>query len=173
MQSQQFDLDVRTILYYIGIASETIGSRWLLRKIKEEEKRQTRDKLSVTNRKHSYLYRAQRHPLVGWAMEAERWRKACLATEQLGLNEAILRLAILGRALEQARNQRGFSRLRNRLKQLAEFTAAAFEAEVAYSYIAKGWAVEFVEEGSGNLLTSRLRRRMEQYSGSSANAETY
>jgi hypothetical protein len=148
MQPQRFDLDVKTILYYIRMASETIGSKWLLRKIKEEETRQARDKRSVINRKHSYLYRAQPHPLVRWAMEAERWRKACLATERLELNEAILRFAILGRALEQARDQRGFSRLRNRLKQLDEFAAAAFEAEVAYSYIAKRWAVEFVEEGS-------------------------
>lgn len=147
MQPQHFDLDVRTILHYTEIASETIGSKWLLRKIKEEEKRQARDKLSVTNRKHSYLHRAQPHPLVGWAMEAQRWGKACLATGRLELNEAVLRFAIVGRALEKARRQRGFSRLRKRLKQSSEFAAAAFEAEVAHSYIAKGWAVEFVEEG--------------------------
>jgi hypothetical protein len=147
MQPSTFDLDVKSILDYIRIASETIGATWLQRKLKEHKKRQSQDKLSATKRKYTFLYRPRPHPLIEWSIETENWRKACLTTGRLDLNEAVLKFAVLGKSLERARNQKGFSRLKNRLKQLAEFDAAAFEAEVASSYIAKGWAVEFVEEG--------------------------
>lgn len=147
MQPEPLDLTVPTILDYIKIASESIGSKWLGRKIKEEKKREAQDKLSVAKRKHSYLYRPQPHPLVQWAIQTQHWRKKCLQTGRLELDEAILKFATLGRVLGRSRHQKGFPRLINRLKQVAEFDAAAFEAEVAAGYLAKGWTVEFVEEG--------------------------
>jgi len=148
MESLAIDLDVKTILRYVSIASETIGIKWLSRKTKEEKRRQKQGKLSVKKRKHSYLYRASPHPLVQWTIEEERWRKACLKSRKMELREAVLKFAILGKALEQARICKGFDRLRNRLKIKKGFYAAAFEAEVAASYIARGWNVEFVEESN-------------------------
>lgn len=71
------------------------------------------------------------------------------------LREAVLKFAILGKALEQARICKGFDRLRNRLKVKKEFYAAAFEAEVAASYMARDWDVEFIEEG--NEMSSDLK----------------
>ena len=147
MQSSPVDLDVNSILHYIRVASETIGPKWLQRKINEEQTRRNAAKLSATKRNFAYLYRIPPHPLVAWAIEAENWRDECLRTGRLELNESILRFAILGQSLERAKAQKGFSRLSNRLKQAKEFDAAAFEVEVASSYIAKGWSVEFVEEG--------------------------
>lgn len=148
MQSNSIELDVTSLMRYISIASETIGTDWFLRKIKEEKQKRDQDKLHVDRRKHSYLFRPPPHPLVQWAIETEQWRKACLKSGKMELNESILKYAILGKALEQARRCKGFGRLISRLKQDSEFDSAAFEAEVAKSYIARGWNVEFIEEGS-------------------------
>lgn len=145
---EEIGLDVNTILHHIRTVSDTIGPKWLWKKLKEEEKRQKRDKLNLKSRKHSYLYRPKPHPLVEWGWEVESWRKACLKSGKMELREAVLKFAILGKALEQAVVCKGFDRLRKRLKIKKEFYAAAFEAEVAASYKARDWDVEFVEEGN-------------------------
>ncbi len=146
MEPTGLDLDVDRILHYIRMASETIGIKWLFTKIKEEEKRRNKDKVNVKSCKHSYLYRSKPHPLVEWAMDVERWRKACLETGKLELKESILKFAVLGKALEKAGKRKGFHKLISRLKQKSEFYAAAFEAEVAASYVERDWEVEFIEE---------------------------
>lgn len=148
VKSTATDLDVIKILHYVSIAYETIGIQWLSRKVKEEKRKQKKDKLGLKTRKHSYLYRASPHPLVQWTVETERWRKACIKSGKMELREVVLKFAILGKSLEQAKKCNGFDRLRNRLKDKKEFYAAAFEAEVAASYIARNWDVEFIEEGN-------------------------
>lgn len=148
MESNAIDLDVKTIIRYVSIAYETIGIKWLSRKLKEEKRRQKQDKLGLEKRKHTYLYRASPHPLVQWSIEAERWREACIKSRKMELKEVVLKLAILGKSLEQARTCKGFDRLKNRLKIKKQFYAAAFEAEIAASYTARNWDVEFVEEGN-------------------------
>jgi len=148
MISNAIELDVKSILRYVSIASETIDIKWLSRKLKEEKRRQKQGKLGLKKRKHTYLYRASPHPLVQWSIEAESWRKACIKSRKMELREAVLKFAILGKSLEQARTCKGFDRLRNRLKIKKEFFAATFEAEVAASYTARNWDVEFVEEGN-------------------------
>lgn len=147
MHPTGIDLDIKSILHYISIASETIGADWLMRKIKEEEQRRDKDKLNIDNRKHSYLFRPQSHPLVLWAIETEQWRKSCLDSGKMELNEAVLKFAILGKALKKAKACNGFEKLISRLKLDSGFDSAAFEVEVAESYMARGWIVEFIEEG--------------------------
>jgi hypothetical protein len=60
---------------------------------------------------------------------------------------SVLTFACLGKALEKARKQKGFHKLTNRLKQVSDFYAAAFEVEVAASYVERDWEIEFIEEG--------------------------
>jgi hypothetical protein len=64
------------------------------------------------------------------------------------VNESILKYSILGKALERVLGLNGFEKLEPRLKLKAEFYSAAFEAEIASSYVLRGWEVEFVEEGN-------------------------
>jgi len=104
MDTKGIELDVKSILRYVSAASETIGSKWLVRKIKEEKRRQQKGKLGLKKRKHSYLYRVSPHPLVPWAIEAERWRKACIKSGRMELKENILKFAILGKSLEKAKS---------------------------------------------------------------------
>lgn len=111
-------------------------------------KKNIKRKNPVDNRKHSYLYEAKPHPLIEWIMDIERWKISCLETNRFVLNESVLKCSILGKALSKARHQKGFEKLKSRLKMKSEFPSAAFEAEVAASYVEKGWKVEFVEEGN-------------------------
>jgi hypothetical protein len=134
MEIKSTDLTIREILHYIRIAQDTVGSKWIHRKIKEESNKRAQDRRSVESRKHSYLYRKKPHSLIDWAIEADQWRQRCLQTGRMELNQAILKFAILGRALERARAQKGFSRLIHRLKQPDQFDAAGFEVEVASNY---------------------------------------
>lgn len=147
VDNSPLDLDVNSIISHIGEVASIVGSKWILKKMKEEEKRRKQGTKNVRNRKHSYLYKTKPHPLVEWALESERWRKACLQSNRLELTESILKLSILGKALANARHQKGFDKLVGRLRQKAQFHSAAFEVEVASSYVERGWSVEFVEEG--------------------------
>jgi len=147
MKTSAAELDIVTILRNIFVVNKTIGEKWLFRKMKEEKRRQKQDRSRVKNRKHSYLYRASAHPLIQWSIEAERWREACIKSRKMELREGVLKLSILGQSLERAKKCKGFKRLLKRLKMKKEFYAAAFEAEVAASYVANNWDVEFVEEG--------------------------
>jgi len=148
MADSAIELDVNSIFSHISEVTTTVGKKWLIKKIKEEENKQKQGKKTLKKRKHSYLYRTKPHPLVEWAIEVERWRKACLKSKRFELNESILKYSILGKALSRACHQKGFDKLKSRLKLKSEFYSAAFEVEVASSYIERGWRVEFVEEGN-------------------------
>lgn len=144
VEHYRLDLDVLSILRLISVVVETVGQEWLMRKIREVQRRPKPKKL----RKFSYLYGLRTHPLVEWSIQSEKWRKECLRTKRLVLSEAVLKMASLGRSLELAKSQKNFSRLLRRLKSVKQFDAAAFEVEVAASYVSRGWAVEFIEEGT-------------------------
>lgn len=152
---QQTDLDLASILNFIPVVADVVGPEWLLRKIREAESQRSRPK---NLRKYSYLYEPSLHPLVEWSMECERWRKACLKTGRLELSESVIKMASLGRALALAKPQSNFQRLVRRLKDKDQFEAAAFEVEVAASYVARGWSVEFVEEGKERTPDLRVAR---------------
>lgn len=148
MKNSPIDLDINSLFSHIKEVMLTVGEKWLLKKInKEEDKNRSRQK-NINNRKHTYLYEVQPHDLIQWTMDIERWRKSCLETKRFELNESVLKYAILGKALSRAKHQKGFEKLISRLKLKSEFYSAAFEAEVASSYIQIGWEVEFVEEGN-------------------------
>ena len=159
MENFAIELDVNSIFFNIKEVAITVGQKWLIKKIKEEERKQQKAKKAVKNRKHSYLYRTEPHPLVGWSIEVERWRQACLKSKRLELNESILNYSILGKALGRVRHQKGFNKLKSRLKLKSEFFSAAFEAEVASSYMSRGWRVEFVKEGSNRSPDLRVIRQ--------------
>lgn len=146
MQPDVVGLEIKAIFRYISIACDTIGVKWLSRKVEEEKRRRKEDKRGFINRKHSDFYRISPHPLVQWEIETQHWREACLKSGKMELSQAVLKFALLGKALEQTRHCRGFDRIKSRLKIGKEFYATAFEAEVAASYIARNWDAEFVEE---------------------------
>ena len=141
------NLDINSIFQNIREVTLVVGESWLLKKIKEEEEKNKKRKKSVSNRKHSYLYEASPHPLIQWAMDVEKWRESCLKSGRFEINESIFKYSILGKSLSKARHKKGFDKLKSRLKMKSEFYSAAFEAEVAASYIERGWCVEFIEEG--------------------------
>ena len=91
MENSVKELDVNSIFSHISEVATTVGKKWLIKKIKEEENKQKQGKKTLKNRKHSYLYRTKPHPLVEWAIEVERWRKACLESKRFELNESILK----------------------------------------------------------------------------------
>ena len=159
MENLPIELDVNSIFLNINEVATTVGQKWLIKKTREEERKQQESKKAVKSRKHSYLYRTEPHPLVGWAIEVERWRQACLKSKRLELNESILKYSILGKALGRVRHQKGFDKLKSRLKLKSEFYSAAFEAEVASSYMSRNWSVEFVEEGNNRSPDLRVIRQ--------------
>lgn len=148
MENSAIELDINSIFSNIREVTHTVGEKWLLKKVKEEEDKNKSRQKNINNRKHSYLYEVEPHQLIQWTMDIERWRKSCLETKRFELNESVLKYAILGKALSRAKHQKGFEKLKSRLKMKSEFYSAAFEAEVASSYIQRGWKVEFVEEGN-------------------------
>jgi len=151
----KIDLELDSILRNIQVVVDTIGSKWISRKVGEAKKIQELNKSRLNTRKHSYLYKKPPHPVVQLVLEADKWREDCLKSHRLELRESVVKLATLGMALDKARIQTNFDRLVNRLKNENEFQSAAFEVEVAASYVERGWLVDFVEEG--NEKTSDLK----------------
>lgn len=167
------ELDVESILSNIHEVAITVGEEWLTKNVKKEKEKQQQDKKNINNRKHSYLYTAKPHPLVEWTIEVEHWRHACIRTSRFELNESILKYSILGKALERVRGLKGFEKLEPRLKMKAEFYSAAFEAEVASSYVSRGWEVEFVEEGNNRSPDLKVTREDGSVFLQSVSAEMY
>jgi len=147
MNDQMNDLNVKTIITLIDEVSIVLGEKWLKKKVNQEQIRNEGGSKNINNRKFSFLFRAKPHPLIEWAIEVERWRKACLESNRLVLNKAVLKYAILGKALASTKQLKGFDKLLPRLKQKKGFHSTAFEVEVASSYVAKKWDVEFIPEG--------------------------
>lgn len=140
------NLDAPSILHFISTVVDVLGPRWVNRKLQEASAKKPRRKESL--KKYSYLYGPPRHTLIDWLLHVDRWRAECLRTRRLALSQPIAKLATLGRALELVRSQKHFNKLVGRLKRQDQFDAAAFEAEVAASYVSRGWEVEFIEEGN-------------------------
>lgn len=151
-------LNVDDVMRNVRVISEVIGGNWVMKKIKEEKKVIERFSIASKNRKHAYLYKPEPHPLIAWALEFEKWQAACLESKRFELNEAVLRLAVLGQNLDKSRYQSGFEKLVGRLKQRDSFFSAAFEVEVAASYSSKGYSVRFIEEGNERTPDLRVAR---------------
>ena len=141
------ELDVKSLITFINEVPDVLGEKWLDKKVTQEINLRKISGKNIHQRKHSYLFLPKPHPLIEWAIEVEKWRKACIESHRLELNKAVLKYAILGISLYSAKNLIGFDKLIPRLKQKKQFYSAAFEIEVASSYIARDWNVEFISEG--------------------------
>lgn len=144
MQPAGNDFSVKEIMFYASLVATLVGPGWIENRVKMARGRQPPKDLS----KHSHLYAPREHRLIQLFLDFERWREECLATGNFALREGVLKLAMLGKSIEATALQRGFERVVPRLKIDRQFQATAFEIEAAASYVGKGWAVEFVAEGT-------------------------
>lgn len=143
VESRVSKMDLEAIVQYVNTVGDIFGRKWLARKKRQIENR-TQPK---TLQEFAPLYQPPIHPVVEWAIEyEEKWWPELLRTKIPPLSQDVIKLFNLGEALECTRSQKGFDRLIHRLKQIDEFDAAAFEVEVAASYVARGYGVEFIEE---------------------------
>jgi len=146
MDESPKEFDYKLIPNYIQIVTDTVGKEWIAREV-EKIKRLKNESRFSKNRKLSHLYHPKPHPLIEWRIDFEKWLKQTLKSNQFISTETIIKYSMLGKSLEKARTQVGFNKLVERLKTKKEFFSAAFEVEVAASYLSKGYTVEFIEEG--------------------------
>lgn len=128
-----------------------VGTRWISRRLQQAAAR-TKPR---TLRTYSFLRPQPHHPLVELFLEFERWRETGARAEPA---PAIVRIGLLAESLKLVRAQAGFDKLVQRLKKSSEFESAAFEVEVAASYLKRSWTVEFVETGDNRTPDLRVER---------------
>ncbi|QOP42147.1 hypothetical protein [Sulfurimonas marina] len=87
-------LSLKDIIHYRNIVIDTVGSKWLNKKIQQEKQKREKDSKESSNRKHMYLFRKTPHPLVQWAIEFEKWKEESLKTKKIVLTESILKIFI-------------------------------------------------------------------------------
>ena len=128
-----------------------VGTRWISRRLQQATARTKPRNL----RTYSFLRPQPHHPLVELFLEFDRWRETGSRAEPA---LAIVRIGLLAESLKLVRAQAGFDKLVQRLKKSREFESAAFEAEVAASYLKRSWTVEFVETGDSRTPDLRVKR---------------
>lgn len=141
------DLIVQEIMESAQIISSVISGDWVMKKMAQERKKIEEFKKRSEKGKHAYLFKPDPHPLIEWALDLDNFITTARETQKIILNESVLKLTSLGKALKKCRHETGFEKLIERLKQKESFFSAAFEAEVAAMYSHKEFSVKFIEEG--------------------------
>lgn len=144
IEPRELQIDLMSVAEDIMLIAEELNLRWVRRKIRQAKKSDNR----FSFEKVQGAYQDSLHPLITLYIQYEQWLEELKKTKISSLNNAVVQLAILGDAFRLVKDLKGFDKLVNRLKSLQEFESAAFEVEVAASYVVRGYDVEFVEEGS-------------------------
>ncbi len=119
-----------------------LGKEWFSRQRKKDmlERKAVQEKDSTKQR----LRHSPRHPIIQWYYEYSRWLETAAAGDEIPANQSTLLLASLASNLIKVKASIGFQHILPRLRNPEEFSAAAFEVEVASSYINREWEVEFI-----------------------------
>ncbi len=120
-----------------------LGMKWFSRQRTKDMRK--REAVQQTDRTKQRLRYAPEHPIIQWHYEFSKWREAIASGLEIQANQSTLQLASFTRDLVKVKNATGLEHVLARLQRPKEFSAAAFEVEVAASYINKEWEVEFIK----------------------------
>ncbi len=130
----------------VDIAEEGInmlGIEWFSRQ--QTKDMNMREAVHQKNRTKQRVRYTPKHPVIQWHYEYSKWREAIASGLDIQANQSTLLLASFTRDLVEVRKARGLEHMLPRLQNPKEFTAAAFEVEVAASYVKRGWEIEFIQ----------------------------
>jgi hypothetical protein len=120
-----------------------LGIEWFSRQsTKDMYKREAVQQADRTKQRLRYT---PQHPIIQWHYEFSKWREAIASGLEVQANQSTLELASFTRDLIKVKNASGLEHVLARLQKPKEFSAAAFEVEVAASYVNREWEVEFIQ----------------------------
>lgn len=137
-----FDFTLDGIVQAFESLLKYVGKDWFEKKARSYMQKTISDGKSG----YSHLYRPRTHPLIEWYLLFPDWKAECERIGQVFLSQEMINLALLGQSLEKVRGDKKFDKLIDRLKQLDDFYATAWEIEVAASHLVQGLNAQFIEE---------------------------
>ena len=144
IEQAESQIDLIATAENIMLLAEELDFRWVRKKIRQAKGKRLGNGFEDIRG----VWENSDHPLISLYVEYEKWLEELKKTKNIPLRADFLKLAILANAIRLVKGLKGYEKLIDRLKRREEFESAAFEAEIAASYVARGFDVEFVEEGN-------------------------
>lgn len=145
--SSFYDLDQSQVDILFEEAVLVLGKKWFESQLNKDK--MNREAASQKNHDRQRVRYYPKHPIVQWYVEHSARRTNSSSASEQEICQSSLLLANFASNLIKVRNASGLKNILPRLRIAEEFYAAAFEVEVACSYVNVGWLVEFIETGSG------------------------